>query len=219
MEYLIVKTLHILSSTFLFGTGVGTAFFMLFTSLGRDVASVATVSRLVVRADWLFTPNVGAGFGGDASGREHLSWGASLGWMGAGVLGFEADFAFTPEFFEAEDNDLDAALIETFLSDFDLVHVLRCKTAAAALLCAQSAPPAVIISDIDLPDMSGIALLARLRAAPETRYVPVIAVASASRVDRVRAKHAGFFRYLEKPVQLVALERALAQLMPLTLKG
>lgn len=55
MEYLIVKTLHILSSTFLFGTGVGTAFFMLFTSLGRDVASVATVSRLVVRADWLFT--------------------------------------------------------------------------------------------------------------------------------------------------------------------
>jgi opacity protein-like surface antigen len=59
------------------------------------------------RADWLFTPNVGAGFGGDASGREHLSWGASLGWMGAGVLGFEADFAFTPEFFESEDNDLD----------------------------------------------------------------------------------------------------------------
>ena len=55
MEYLIVKTLHILSSTFLFGTGVGTAFFMLFTSLSRDVAAVATVSRLVVRADWLFT--------------------------------------------------------------------------------------------------------------------------------------------------------------------
>jgi opacity protein-like surface antigen len=60
------------------------------------------------RADWLFTPNVGAGFGGDASGREHLSWGASIGWMGAGVLGWEADFAFTPEFFEGDDDDLDA---------------------------------------------------------------------------------------------------------------
>ncbi len=59
------------------------------------------------RADWLFTPNVGAGFGGDASGREHLSWGASIGWMGAGVLGWEADFAFTPEFFEGDDDDLD----------------------------------------------------------------------------------------------------------------
>ena len=42
-------------------------------------------------ADWLFTPNIGAGFGGSAEGREHLTWGASLGWMGAGVLGWEAD--------------------------------------------------------------------------------------------------------------------------------
>ena len=59
------------------------------------------------RADWLFTPNVGAGFGGDASGREHLSYGASIGWMGAGVFGWEADFAFTPEFFEGDDDDFD----------------------------------------------------------------------------------------------------------------
>lgn len=60
------------------------------------------------RADWLFTPNVGTGFGGDASGREHLTWGASIGWMGAGAFGWEADFGFTPEFFESEDSDLDA---------------------------------------------------------------------------------------------------------------
>src|SRR5690349_7980405 len=38
-------------------------------------------------ADWLFTPNIGAGFGGAASGREHLTYGASIGWMGAGVFG------------------------------------------------------------------------------------------------------------------------------------
>jgi len=55
MDYQIVKTLHILSSTFLFGTGVGTAFYLLFVSLSRNVAATAVVSRLVVRADWLFT--------------------------------------------------------------------------------------------------------------------------------------------------------------------
>ncbi|MEJ7806964.1 MAG: DUF2269 family protein, partial [Telluria sp.] len=55
MEYLIVKWLHILSSTFLFGTGIGSAFYMLFTSLSRDVRAIAVVSRLVVRADWIFT--------------------------------------------------------------------------------------------------------------------------------------------------------------------
>jgi uncharacterized membrane protein len=55
MEYLIVKWLHILSSTFLFGTGIGSAFYMLFTSLSRDVRAIAVVSRYVVLADWIFT--------------------------------------------------------------------------------------------------------------------------------------------------------------------
>ena len=59
------------------------------------------------RADWLFTPNIGTGFGGAASGREHLTWGASLGWMGEGIVGWEADLAYTPEFFEGDDDDLD----------------------------------------------------------------------------------------------------------------
>ncbi len=55
MEYLIVKWLHILSSTFLFGTGIGSAFYMLFASLSRDVRAIAVVSRYVVLADWIFT--------------------------------------------------------------------------------------------------------------------------------------------------------------------
>jgi uncharacterized membrane protein len=55
MDYVTVKWLHILSSTFLFGTGVGSAFYMLFATLSRDVRAVAVVSRIVVWADWLFT--------------------------------------------------------------------------------------------------------------------------------------------------------------------
>jgi hypothetical protein len=59
------------------------------------------------QADWLFTPSIGAGFGGSASGREHLTWGSSIGWMGAGAFGWEADLAYTPEFFEGDDDDFD----------------------------------------------------------------------------------------------------------------
>ena len=55
MEYLIVKWLHILSSTFLFGTGIGSAFYMLFTSLSGDTRALAVVTRYVVIADWVFT--------------------------------------------------------------------------------------------------------------------------------------------------------------------
>ena len=55
MEYLIVKWLHILSSTVLFGTGIGSAYYMLVASLNRDPRSVLLVVRYVVFADWIFT--------------------------------------------------------------------------------------------------------------------------------------------------------------------
>jgi uncharacterized membrane protein len=55
MEYLIAKWLHILSSTLLFGTGLGSAYYMFFASRTRDPKAVAVVVRYVVLADWLFT--------------------------------------------------------------------------------------------------------------------------------------------------------------------
>lgn len=54
-EYLVVKWLHILSSTLLFGTGIGSAFYLLVSVLQRDPRVVAGVARIVVVADWLFT--------------------------------------------------------------------------------------------------------------------------------------------------------------------
>lgn len=53
--YLLLKTLHILSSVLLVGTGLGSAFYMFFANRSGSVAAQAVVSRLVVRADWWFT--------------------------------------------------------------------------------------------------------------------------------------------------------------------
>ena len=50
-----LKWLHILSSTVLFGTGVGSAFYLLVTALSAGMRTVAHVARWVVRVDWLFT--------------------------------------------------------------------------------------------------------------------------------------------------------------------
>ena len=55
MEYLVVKWLHVLSSTVLFGTGLGSAFYMFFTNRSGEVRAIAIVARRVVIADWLFT--------------------------------------------------------------------------------------------------------------------------------------------------------------------
>jgi uncharacterized membrane protein len=55
LEYLVLKWLHVLSSTVLFGTGIGSAFYLLTASLSREPRAVAVVASWVVIADWLFT--------------------------------------------------------------------------------------------------------------------------------------------------------------------
>lgn len=55
IDYPTVKLIHILSSTFLWGTGVGTAFFMLMAHIKGDVAAIRITTQHVVIADWLFT--------------------------------------------------------------------------------------------------------------------------------------------------------------------
>jgi uncharacterized membrane protein len=55
MDYLVVKWLHVISSTVLFGTGIGSAFYLVLATAGRDARAVATVSRYVVVTDWVFT--------------------------------------------------------------------------------------------------------------------------------------------------------------------
>jgi uncharacterized membrane protein len=55
MDYLVLKWVHILSSTILFGAGIGSAFHLFVATLRRNVDGVATATRNVVLADWLLT--------------------------------------------------------------------------------------------------------------------------------------------------------------------
>ena len=55
MTYLILKVIHILSGAVLFGTGAGIAFFMLRAHATKDPRTVASVGRIVVLADFVFT--------------------------------------------------------------------------------------------------------------------------------------------------------------------
>ena len=57
--YLLAKWLHILSSTVLFGTGIGTAFQMVWAMRTGRVETVHSVASGVVVADWIFTTPAG----------------------------------------------------------------------------------------------------------------------------------------------------------------
>jgi hypothetical protein len=76
----------------------------LFTTL----ASAAVPAK--ASADWLFTPFLGATFGGSANiggdgeafkdeFERKLNYGASLAWLSGGMAGFEIDFGYSPNFF------------------------------------------------------------------------------------------------------------------------
>ena len=77
---------------------------------------VSAAAPTKASADWLFTPFIGANFSGSANiggagedfGDEFerkLNYGASLGWVGNGALGFEVDFGYSPNFFEVSPDD------------------------------------------------------------------------------------------------------------------
>lgn len=55
MDYLLLKWIHILSSTILFGTGIGSAFYMFMANRRKDIAGIYFATRHVVIADWVFT--------------------------------------------------------------------------------------------------------------------------------------------------------------------
>ena len=71
-------------------------------------------------------------------------------------------------------------------------------------------PPVLILLDINLPGISGFDVLLRLRMIPALDHVPVMAMsASASQQQVVRARDAGFSRFVEKPVMWEAVEEVL----------
>jgi len=80
------------------------------------VALTSAAAPARASADWLFTPFVGATFGGSANiggvGEDlddeferKLNYGATLAWMGGGAIGFELDFGYSPNFFEVSPDD------------------------------------------------------------------------------------------------------------------
>lgn len=62
--------------------------------------------------------------------------------------------------------------------------------------------PDLVICDIDLPRLDGYSLAGRVKADPELRAIPLIAVTALAMVgDRDRAIRAGFDGYLAKPIE------------------
>ena len=93
-------------------------------------------------------------------------------------------------------------------------QTLETETAEEGLEVARARRPALILMDIQLPGMSGIEALQRLRADPLTRPIPVIAVtASVMPQDRTRILAAGFDGFQGKPISVKELLATIQQIL------
>ncbi|MFN3992389.1 MAG: response regulator transcription factor [Tabrizicola flagellatus] len=85
-----------------------------------------------------------------------------------------------------------------FLLTRDGLRVSHAGEGAAALELARQDPPDLVILDHMLPGMSGLDVLASLRADPASRATPVMMLTARGR-DREVAEQAGADRFMTKP--------------------
>jgi two-component system cell cycle response regulator DivK len=82
-------------------------------------------------------------------------------------------------------------------------RTLEAETGEDGVALAGERAPDLVVMDIHLPGISGIEALARLRAEPATRAIPVIAfTASVMPQDRSEILAAGFDAFVSKPINL-----------------
>jgi two-component system cell cycle response regulator DivK len=101
-----------------------------------------------------------------------------------------------------EDNEKNMKLVRDILQAVGY-EPLEATTGEEALAVAAESAPALILMDIQLPDLDGATALQRLRADERTAGIPVLALtAQAMQGDRERFLAAGFDGYLSKPVDV-----------------
>ena len=84
--------------------------------------------------------------------------------------------------------------------------VLEAKTGEAGIELAREQPPALILMDVQLPGMDGVAARQVLKADARTRHIPVIALtAFAMKGDPERFLGEGFDGYVAKPIEVKEL--------------
>ena len=110
-----------------------------------------------------------------------------------------------------EDNERNMKLVRDVL-EASGYETLEAATGEEAIELAREHVPALVLMDVHLPGIDGVAALARLRGDGATAAIPVVALtAQAMHGDRERFLDAGFDGYLSKPVDITELVTAVRE--------
>lgn len=106
-----------------------------------------------------------------------------------------------------EDNPDNRLLVKRILlaEDYSLLEAIDGKDALTVL---ETAHPDLILMDINMPDMDGYTLTAKIRAMPGFERIPILALtANVMRGDKEKTLEAGCDGYIQKPIDIDQLIR------------
>jgi len=102
-----------------------------------------------------------------------------------------------------EDKPESLELVEQIIARHPDMRLLTAVNGKSGIELARASLPDVILTDINLPDISGFKVLEILRSDPATAHIPVIAVsANAMPLSIEKGMEAGFFHYITKPIKI-----------------
>ena len=112
-----------------------------------------------------------------------------------------------------EDNPANMKLADLLLRKAG--HIVRCAgDAESGLAMARRDQPDLILMDVQLPGMDGLAATTILKRDPHTAAIPIIALtAMAMKEDQERTKVAGCDAYIAKPLRYLELYDAIRKLL------
>ncbi|WP_448651314.1 response regulator [Pseudomonas fluorescens] len=112
-----------------------------------------------------------------------------------------------------EDNEANMRLARLLLLNAGHT-VLWAADAETGLTLARGKQPALILMDIQLPGMDGLAATSLLKQDPNTAHIPVIALtAMAMKEDREKTRLAGCDAYIIKPLRYKELYQVIDTLL------
>lgn len=112
-----------------------------------------------------------------------------------------------------EDNPQNMRLVRKILQHAGY-EVLEAMDGLSAIDMTESDQPALILMDVNLPDIDGLEATRRIKATPHLAHIPIVALtANAMYGDRERCLDAGCDDYLSKPVNKAQLLEIIGHFM------
>jgi two-component system, cell cycle response regulator DivK len=113
-----------------------------------------------------------------------------------------------------EDNDLDARLMKDLLERYGY-ETLQTGDGWEAINLAHAHLPALILMDLQLPEISGLEVTRRLKADDRSRRIPIIAVtAFATGWHEQEALDSGCGTYISKSISILGFLSTVESFLP-----